>query len=525
MRDRRTESVQPETTRQQVGRPATACNVTGYLLDGKDLNRPALLSLGEERSYGELMAGSNAIARYLVSSGARKGECVILLAENNYFWVIAYLGSLLAGMVCVPLAPTIAGADLAHIIESSEAHVVFLQAKLAARFSPQLLDLSLITDAHVCTLLAAPSTNGHEQDANAVRLPAVSQNDLAALMFTSGSTGRARGVMVSHANIIANTDSIIACLALTERDRLMTVLPFHYCFGTSLLHTHLRVGGTLVIDRRFMFPEKILQRMRETQCTGFAGVPSHYQILLRASPLKRMTFAHLRYVQQAGGHLAPAFIRELREALPAVQIFVMYGQTEATARLACLPPGMIDSKEGSIGKAIPGVKLNVVDESGQPVRPGDVGEIVAEGENVAKGYWRAAQETSVTFRDGKLYTGDLATVDEEGFIYVVDRAADFLKCGGKRVSCKEIERVLLEFEGLLEAAVVGMPDDILGEAPKAFIVPRREDAVNVGQELRAFCKLHMPLQLIPKEIVVLDALPKNHAGKVIKSSLKRNILV
>jgi len=326
--------------------------------------------------------------------------------------------------------------------------------------------------------------------------------------------------MISHANIMANTESIIQYLGLTQRDRIMTVLPFHYCFGTSLLHTHLRVGGSLVIDSRFMYPEKVLQRMHETQCTGLAGVPSHYQILLRRSTIREMNFPNLRYVQQAGGHLAPSFIRELRAALPGTQIFLMYGQTEATARLSYLPPEEVDTKLGSIGKAIPGVKLEVLDERGRGVDPGGLGEIVAEGENIAGGYWRDPRSSAKSFRNGKLYTGDIATVDRDGFIYIMGRAKDFLKCGGKRVSCRQIEEKLLEFEGLLEAAVIGVPDLILGEAVKAFVVPRDGSSNELEKSLRLFCKEHMPSQFVPREVVIVDSIPRNSAGKLFKPALK-----
>src|SRR4029077_6932928 len=164
-------------------------------------------------------------------------------------------------------------------------------------------------------------------------------------------------VMVSHRNIIANTESIIDYLQLQSADRVMTVLPFHYCYGRSLLHTPLRVGGSLVLDHRFMFPDKVLQRMVETECTGFAGVPSHFQILLRNSSLRTRTFPKLRFVQQAGGNLPPVFLQELREILPNAKIFVMYGQTEATARLSYLPPGFLEAKAGSIGRGMKGVRL------------------------------------------------------------------------------------------------------------------------------------------------------------------------
>jgi acyl-CoA synthetase (AMP-forming)/AMP-acid ligase II len=302
---------------------------------------------------------------------------------------------------------------------------------------------------------------------------------------------------------------------------MMVVLPFYYCFGASLLHTHVRVGASLVVDLRFLYPEAVLQRMIDTECTGFAGVPSHFQILLRNSSLPRKKFPHLRYVQQAGGHLAPSFVRELREALPETRVFLMYGQTEATARLSCLPPELLESKPGSIGKGIPGVRLRVVNEALNDVRPGETGEIVATGENVTLGYWRAADETAKTFREGVLHTGDLATVDEHGFIYIVDRAGDFLKCGGERVSCRQLEEQLLACEELLETAVIAIPDDVLGESVKAFVVPRVPDCSGLRERVERFCRAHIALQLVPKEIVVLSALPKNSAGKVLKSKLKR----
>jgi len=506
-------------------RACKAANVADYLLEGKNPGQLALVDLGSENTYGELEAAAYDIARYLISQGARKGDRAILISENNFFWVAAYLGALRAGMICVPLSPSINLVELDYIIQLTEARFGFVQARSMSRIH-KLSSLSLVTDAEVPVLPACTSM----RDLGSVRreaagcdcaFPDIEPNDLAALMFTSGTTGQPRGVMVTHGNIMANTESIIQYLELADKDRIMTVLPFHYCFGTSLLHTHLRVGGTLVLDRRFLFPEKVLQRMRETECTGFAGVPSHYQILLRRSTLKTMNFPHLRYVQQAGGHLAPTFLRELQEALPATKIFVMYGQTEATARLSYLPPTLLDRKSGSIGKGIPGVRLQVLDEGGEPVKPGgQVGEIVAEGPNITRGYWQADSETAVSFRNGRLYTGDLGTIDEDGFIYIVDRAKDFIKCGGKRTSCRQIEETLLEFNGLLEAAVVGMPDEVLGEAVKAFVVPRDKNASEIETQLRAFCRERIPWPLVPKEIVVLESIPKNNSGKVMKSSLK-----
>jgi long-chain acyl-CoA synthetase len=485
-----------------------------------------LLTASGEHSYGELRQAATAVADFLIQSGAGKGERILLLSDNSFFWVASYLGTLRAGCVSVPLSPGVSSEDLNLIIGScairmgfihgevsrgqlvifpSEFKIVLERAvKLPDEFGPKCVSFK--------DVLALPSDRVSYPDIE-------EEKDLAAIMFTSGSTSKPRGVLVSHRNVIANTTSIVEYMELTAQDRIMVVLPFCYCFGTSLLHTHLRVGGSLVIDRRFMFPDKVLVRMQETRCTGFAGVPSHYQILLRKSSIKNMQFPTLCYVQQAGGKLANALIRELREALPATKIFVMYGQTEATARLSYLPPSLLDKKLGSIGKGIPGTRLRVVDEKGTPVLPGQTGEIVAEGSNITLGYWDAEADDSLSFRNGCLYTGDLATVDEDGFIFIVDRSKDILKCGGKRSPCREVEDALLEFDDLVEAAVIGVPDDLLGEAVKAFVVSRKKDG-GLIERLHAFCLRRLPAHLIPKEIVVLDELPKGSGGKILKPALR-----
>jgi acyl-CoA synthetase (AMP-forming)/AMP-acid ligase II len=500
-------------------------NAGDLLLAGKPPEHVALQMLTGRHTYGELSHAAAAISSHLLRTCGAKGDRVLLMGENSGFWVAAYAGALRAGLVTVPVPAAMPPDQLEYILSETGPRVVFADAASAARNGRLFRRCHIVTDRAVQAIPGALSCRSLGElsagEADGFGPPAASGgDDLAALMFTSGSTGKPRGVMVSHANIIANTESIIEYLGLTAADRIMTVLPFHYCFGTSLLHTHLSAGGSLVIDPRFMYPEVVLQRMIDTECTGFAGVPSHFQLLLNRSSLRERRFPHLRYVQQAGGHLAPAFVRALRDALPGTRIFVMYGQTEATARLSYLPPEMLDEKLGSIGKGIPGVSLRVLNESGLPVRPGEVGEIVARGANVTHGYWNAPAESAVTFRNGSLYTGDLATVDSDGYIYIAGRSKDFLKCGGKRISCRQLEEQILACDGVLEAAVVPMPDPILGDAVKLFVVPRDRGVFGFEAHLHLFCKGHMPPQLIPREIVVLDALPKNSAGKVLKETLK-----
>ncbi|HPT26886.1 MAG TPA: class I adenylate-forming enzyme family protein [Bryobacteraceae bacterium] len=502
-----------------------ATNVVSYLLDNKQPDRVALLGPEGQRTYGELLDGVLRLSAALRRMGLRKGDRVLAVGENSFFWVTCYLGALHAGAVWVPLATDSSPEHLQGISRRTQPVLCFVQSRLLMRNQAAFAGLHVVTDLAAPAVPGLASQQSLDQmlsECQAIEPPQseVVPDDLAALVFTSGSTGQPRGVMVSHANIMANTESIIASLSLTELDRMMAVLPLHYCFGASLLHTHLRAGGSIVLGPRFLYPEAVLNELQSKECTGFAGVPSHFQILLRNTTIRQRSFPRLRHVQQAGGPLAPAFIRELRTALPGTQVFIMYGQTEATARLSCLSPEFLDSKLGSIGKGLPGVELSVLDEHGEKVAPGEVGEIVATGGNVARGYWCAPEETSQWFRDGRLYTGDLATVDEDGFIFIVDRIKDFVKSGGIRVSCRQVEHELLACEDLLEAAIIGMPDDLLGEALKAFVVPRASTAGGVKERVAAFCNESLAPALRPKEIVVLSSLPKSDSGKVLKSALK-----
>lgn len=485
-------------------------NVSEFLLHGKDGDHTALEFLRERFSYADLRQRVDQVAGAVLAIGGKKGDRAVLVGENSFFFVSSYLGILRAGLVCVPLSASIEVRELNEVLRITDAKLLFQERDYSARD---------VVAAHGVRVITPHCIHAAEALSPA-RFPSVTGDDLAVLMFTSGSTGKPRGVMISHRNIISNTESIIEYLRLTSADRIMVVLPFYYCFGASLLHTHLRVGGSLVVDSRFMYPETVLQRMIQTNCTGFAGVPSHFQLLLRNSSLRKKRFPRLRCVQQAGGHLAPAFVEQLSSALPDTQVFVMYGQTEATARLSYLPPECLPAKLGSIGCGIPGVSLRVVNEAGIDVLPGEIGEIVARGPNVARGYWREPKETAAIFRDGALYTGDLATVDADGFVYIVDRAKDFLKCGGERVSCRYIEDALLGCEELLEAAVIGVPDEVLGESPKAFVVPLSPADPALVDRLTSFCKARLSSRIVPKQVIVLGALPKSTGGKVLKAALR-----
>lgn len=499
-------------------------NIVADLLDNAAPDpKPALLTLQGDVSYGELRLQVERLAAFLLQRGLQPGERLLLVAESSPFWVYAYLATLLAGGVCVPL-PMLSEANcLRDIVARTEPRFVFVQSQLLRRLGegltgcgPVIVDQLPKRQPADVELLAISAIE--QISLEPFTAPPVAESDLATIMFTSGSTAQPRGVMVSHGNIRSNTHDIIASLGLNADDRIMAVLPFFYCFGASLLHTHLKVGGSVVIDNRFLFPDKVLRRINETACTGLAGVPSTYQILLRRSSVKQMHFPSLRKLQQAGGRLPQAFINELEDALPDAELFIMYGQTEATARLSCISPSDRRRYPASIGRGLANVRLNVVDAAGVSVAPGEVGEIVATGPNITNGYWRDSQASDATFRDGRLHTGDLATVNEEGFITIVDRAKDFLKCGGNRVSCREIEESIHHFEGIVAAAVVGVPDDLLGEAVCLFVVHPRGAAVD--EELRQYCEKNLARHVVPRRVIFLEDLPRNHSGKYDKLALK-----
>jgi acyl-CoA synthetase (AMP-forming)/AMP-acid ligase II len=496
-------------------------NVAEYLLSAGRDDDAAIIARSGATSYAELRTLVARVADALSLAGARAGDRVGLLAENSPYWVACYLAILRLGAVATPFPARLGGEKLRQLSALTDCRVLCLDALRLRQHGGELPPGSVVvTDddtetlrlpEHVRALPLASSTTEAPDDAQ------LAPDDLASLMFTSGSTGEPNAVKVSHRNIVANTDSIIEYLGLRQDDRMLVLLPFDYCFGLSLLHTHLRVGGSVVLNNASHLAEDALDDLERFGCTGLAGVPAIYQHLLRRSSLKRRAFPALRHAQQAGGTLAPTLIEELRAAVPNARVFVMYGQTEATARLSYLPPERLDDKLGSIGRGIPGVTLEALDPAGAPVAPGEVGEIVASGENIALGYW-VADPAKESFRAGKLYTGDLARVDDDGYFYITGRLSEFIKPSGHRISAKEIEDALIELPDVVEVAVVGVPDPIFGEAAKAYVVAR--EGSDLGEKaLVEHGKRRLPPYAVPRAIEFVSELPKNAHHKVIKRAL------
>jgi long-chain acyl-CoA synthetase len=505
--------------------------VHGFLEDTarRQADAVAIVDGARTVTYGELDALANRFAQILAASDVQRHDRVILALENSIELAAAYFGVLKAGAVAVPLAaggrnnrvssavrdcaPSAAIVDGSVVPEIAatgghDSLVVFVTGRRGNASLPP--GMRRLDEALAAAPAEAPARRPIEPD-------------LAAIIYTSGSTGEPRGVMLTHHNIVANTRSIVSYLGLTAADRVMCVLPFHYVYGLSLLHTHVAVGGSIVLDNRFAFPNVVLTTMQRHAVTGFAGVPSSFALLLHRSDLGSIPVPSLRYATQAGGAMPVPHLREWLARGWPVPFFVMYGATEAAARLTFLEPSRLSDKLGSIGRAIPGVEITVRRDDGTIGSAGEVGELIARGSNISPGYWNNAAETSEKFGPDGYRTGDLGYMDAEGFLFLVGRRHDMLKVGAHRVGAREIEDVLLEHPGVADAAVVGAPHDLLGETPVAFVA-LRAGAVVEAEALRGYCAAKLPPHKVPARIAIREELPKIAGiGKIDKRALREEV--
>jgi long-chain acyl-CoA synthetase len=488
-------------------------NTADYLLATGGDDRPALIANKVTSTYRDVREASGRLAAELLAAGVRPADRVGIFGSNSLFWLASYLATLKLGAIAVPFATALTVEAIRDMQAFMRCKLICAEQRVYRRFAEAFIKTQPVIFDDVLNGPGVPVW------------PAGDATDLqadAALMLTSGTTAQPRAVRITHRNIQANTDSIIEYLALNEDERIGVILPFYYCFGTSLLHTHLRAGGTLVVSNQFVYPETTLDLMEATACTGFAGVPSTYQTLLRNSTFPKRELKSLRKVQQAGGKLQTVLIQELIAAVKHGDVYVMYGQTEATARLSYLPPALLGSKLGSIGRGIPQVTLRVIGEDGQSVKPGAVGEIYAQGDNISPGYLDEPEVNAQKFVGGVLHTGDLATVDDDGFIFVVDRKADFIKSYGYRVSSQQVEGCIVEMPDVVAAAVIGEPDLVRGEAIAAFVV-LRAGATTTPRDIIAHCTERLPTYMVPKDATIIDRLPVNAHGKVVKNELRKRV--
>ena len=357
-----------------------------------------------------------------------------------------------------------------------------------------------------------------ERDAAA--RPKMDPHDVAMIVYTSGTTGCPKGVMLSHDNLISNVSSANELVGLTNDDSILLVVPFYFIHGRMQLIAHMRLGGTVAVSAGFQLPGRVVRELVEYGVTGLSGVPYHFKLLLNRARLAETSIPTLRYVLITGGAMSSETLDQLAEALPGVEIQLAYGQTEASPRITYQgPKDVFGEKRGSCGIPLPGVTVDIVDSDGRSIPPGEVGEVAAGGPGVMKGYVTGDERASGKIdQQGRLRTGDLGYLDGDGYLFLSGRSSEMIKTAGERVFPGEIEGVLNTHPSIVESAVVGVPDDTLGERIVALVVLKEKHELDLPA-LRSHCLQSMPFVRIPREVRVLDELPKTSSGKINRGKL------
>jgi amino acid adenylation domain-containing protein len=496
-------------------------------------SKVALVCGGQRLTYGEIDARSNQLARGLRRRGVERGERVVVFADNGPEAVVAFWAALKADAVVSVVNPQTKADKLAYLLNDCRARALVTEAPLArvfleaARRSP--LESVIVAgdpDHGLLRQLPGGAAWGPVLEAEPADQPPARRGidiDLAAIVYTSGSTGDPKGVMLTHRNMLTASRSIAEYLEIGEDEVILGVLPLAFDYGLYQMIMAFRVGARLVLERSFAYPAEVLNAVVEEGVTGFPGVPTVFAILAEMKDLSQYDFSRVRYVTNTAAALFPKHIRALQRLFPRARIYSMYGLTECK-RCTYLPPGMIDQKPGSVGIAIPNTELWLVDENDRPLGPGQVGQLVIRGATVMSGYWEKPEATAEKLRPGPLpgekvlYTGDLCRLDEDGYLYFVGRMDDIIKSRGEKVAPKEVEKAISDVEGVKEVAVVGVPDDLLGQAVKAFVV-LEEGAALDERDLMRECQKRLEAFMVPKHIELRRELPKTGSGKIRKTGL------
>lgn len=499
----------------------------------------ALVHGARRLSYREVAEQTAGLAAGLRNAGLERCDRVGVYLDACVEQVVSIFGISLAGGVFVPVNSQLFPEQVVHIASDCGMKGLITTREKLAKLESVLSGIPslqfVVVPEEGPTPQVSVTIHSFEESCQ-VRHPlnwreSCISKDLAAILYTSGSTGKPKGVMLSHANIMAGASLVSSYLEISPTDRILAVLPFSFDAGLNQLTTAFQRGGALVLIQ-FVFAREIVQLLLKERITGLAGVPTLWSLLAQPnSTLAKQPLTHLRYITNTGGAMPQAVLSILRKALPTTKIYLMYGLTEAF-RSTYLPPEELDRRPTSMGKAIPDTEILVLNERGERCKPGEVGELVHRGPTVSLGYWGRSENTHRVLRPNPLlppkmgdcekvcYSGDLVRMDEEGFLYYVGRRDTMIKSSGYRISPTEIEEVLFSTGKLRGAAVIGIPDEILGQAIKAFVVPRDGEKVD-PDSLIASCGEKLPRYMIPKTVEILRELPKTSSGKVDYPALRR----
>ncbi|MFZ3578662.1 fatty acid--CoA ligase family protein [Virgibacillus sp. DJP39] len=495
-------------------------------------NKPAYVFQEKETTYMELEGAVTKFASYLGEMGYKKGDHIALVVGNSPYYIIGLYGALRLGAVVIPINPLYTAHEMTYILKNGDVKAVITMDVLMEKFEAIAEHLPSVKHYISCESGKEVSFDGYSiltkmksfseivaKGNLDFEAPSLNEEDLAVILYTSGTTGKPKGAMLTHKNLYSNAKDVADYLAINGEDRVIAALPmFHVFCLTVSLNAPLMNGGTILIVPSFS-PQEVFRIAQEQEATVFAGVPTMYNYLLQSVTGNEESFSGIRLCISGGASMPVALLKQFEQAFQ-VRISEGYGLSEASP-VTCFNPLDRPRKPGSIGMDILNVKNKVVDEFGEEVAVGEVGELVVQGPNVMKGYYKMPEETAIALRDGWLYTGDMARTDEEGYFYIVDRKKDMIIVGGYNVYPREVEEVFYLHPSISEAAVIGTPDANTGEAVTAFVVSK--DPSLTKDTLHEFCKGHLAKYKVPKEIEFLDELPKNTTGKILRKNLRTQV--
>jgi amino acid adenylation domain-containing protein len=491
----------------------------------------ALISDGRQYTYQQIDAQAERLAATLQEQSIRRGDRVAIFLENCAEAVVSIFAVLKLGAVFMPVNPQTKADKLSYVLNDAGARALISHGLLADVVAKSLVDCPTVVALIIAEPKSALSLSGKAQVSFADALTssaslaevATIDQDLASIIYTSGSTGEPKGVMVTHLNMVSAATSISTYLGLRSDDIILNVLPIAFDYGLYQVLMSSRMGATVVLQRSLAFPVKVLETMVRERVTVLPGVPTVFSLLLNLASLPSFDLRTLRLVTNTAAALSEAQIREIRRAFPQATLFSMYGLTECK-RVSYLPPDQLDSRPMSVGRGMPNEEVWLADEAGNRLPNGSVGELIVRGSNVMRGYWRKPAETAERLKPGALpgemylHTGDIFRTDAAGYLYFVGRKDDIIKSRGEKVSPREVENILYGIDGVLEAAVIGVPDPILGQAVKAFVVLKAGYEYSERDIIR-HCLAHLESFMAPKQVAFVDALPRTDTGKISKRGL------
>lgn len=503
--------------------------------------KTAYYFMDKATTYRELDNDITKFASGLEKNGVKGGDHVALLLGNSPYFVIAMYGALRLGATVIPVNPTYTPQEIHYILQNGDVKTVVtldatipllekLHQKLPAienyiicespQSTPQ--NDNIMTNLSQLNLSPKfiPFSNILSSGRRSYIGPELNEEDVAVILYTSGTTGKPKGAMLTHKNLFSNAIDTADYISLNEEDRVIATLPmFHVFCLTVALNAPLMKGATVLIDPKFS-PKEIFRLAKEFGMTVFVGVPTMYNFIYQYEAGDSEDFKSVRLCV-SGGASMPVALLENFERKFSVQVTEGYGLSEASP-VTCFNPFDKPRKPGSIGKSILNVENKVINELGEELPPGQPGELIVRGPNVMKGYYKMPEETTAAIRDGWLYTGDIAQMDEEGYFYIVDRKKDLIIVGGFNVYPREVEEILYNHPDIVEAAVLGIPDLNRGEAVKAYVVKRNESLTE--KEVIDYCGEHLAKYKVPSTVEFLEELPKNTTGKILRRALRVRIV-